>query len=267
MKHIRELRIGPPKSGKTVSIVGTYPKPMLVFLFNKGELDVIPNRIITGRDFITLDITQSDIKYIKSDELIPYCRMKREELPKVICVDFTHSRKMQMTELFVPLADSKAYNDFYNAVNYLVTIGCPWQTFVLENITTLCDTLMSFVAEKQTSWLSDARKWSPAVGGKVMQHIAVMCNLPLHTVYIAHSHIDKDEKTDEVRVLPLAPGRLASQVGSLVSQYFYATAEDGTLKVWTKPKGIVKAIGCRWPAGLPQVVGADFKSIYGNEQL
>jgi hypothetical protein len=267
MKHIRELRIGPPKSGKTVAVVGTYPKPMLVFLFDKGGLDVIPSTPTTDRAAIKLDVLFSDLVFIKPDELITYCKKPTADLPKVTVIDFTSHRKLQMTEKFEPIADSQAYMQYYQSINYLVTIGCPWKTFVMDSVTTLCDTLMSLVAEKNTSWLSDARKWSPAIGSKVLQNVAVMANLPLNTVFIAHSHMEKNELTGDISIIPLGPNRLSEQIGSLVSQYLYATNESGMLQVYTKPKGNVKAIGVRWPNNLPQVCGADFTSIYGKELL
>lgn len=267
MKYIRELRMGPPKSFKTGATVGTYPKPMLIFLFDKGGLDIIPSRPITTPGLVALDVIHSDLKFITPNELIPLCKLKPEDLPKVTVIDFTTQRKLQMTEKFEPIADSTAYQSFYQSINYLVTIGCPWKTFVLDSVTTLCDTLMSLVAEKNTSWLSDARKWSPAVGGKVLQNVAVMANLNLHTVFIAHSHMEKDEPTGAISIIPLGPNRLSEQIGSLVSQYLYATTESGKPEVYTRPKGNVKAIGCRWPTDIPTVCGADFKSIYGKELL
>ena len=59
--------------------------------------------------------------------------------------------------------------------------------------------------------------------------------------------------------------RFAEQVGGIVSQYFYASTETGKAEIWTKPSGNVKAIGCRWPSGLPGKLPADFMSIYGKE--
>jgi hypothetical protein len=267
MKYIRELRIGPPKSFKTGAIVGTYPKPMLVFMFDAGGLDIIPSKPPTANDLnrVKLDILYSDIKKIQPSELPTLCKLKSEELPKVTLIDFTEGAKRLMTEQFTPFSDSKQYKDFNTCVNLLVQQGCPWKTFVLDSITSLVDSLMSHVASSQASWLSDARKWSPAIGGKVLQHVSVMTTLPLHCVFIGHSHMEKNETTGEISVLPLGPNRLSEQIGSLVSQYFYATCESGKAQVWTRPKGNVKAIGCRWPSDLPQVVDADFKSIYGKE--
>ena len=266
MKYIRELRMGPPKSGKTVAVIGTYPKPMLVFQFDSGGTDVIPSSPVKPSDSIlALDVVHSDIKRIKPEELDAMCKLKTEDLPKVTLIDFTESAKKLMLDSFSPLADSKPYNAFYKAVNSLVNIGCPWKTFVLDSTTSLCDSLMSFVAEKQNSWLTDARKWSPAVGGKILQHVAVVTNLPIHCVFIAHSHMEKNELNGEITIIPLGPNRFSEQIGSLVSQYFYATNESGKLQVYTRPKGNVKAIGCRWPSDLPTVCGADFKSIYGKE--
>jgi len=126
---------------------------------------------------------------------------------------------------------------------------------------------MSHVASTQASWLTDARKWSPAVGGKVLQHVSTMARLKAHCVFIAHSHMEKDEKSGEISILPLGPNRLSEQIGSLVSQYFYATVETGKAEIFTRPKGSVKAIGCRWPSDLATVCKADFKSIYGKELM
>jgi AAA domain len=266
MKYIRELRMGPPKAGKTVAVVGTYPKPMLVFQFDSGGTDVIPSTPVAAKaGTLALDVTHSDIVKIQPSELAEWCKKKTEELPKVTLVDFAEQTRKLMVAEFVPLADAKPYNSFYTAVNNLVTVGCPWKTFVLDSVTGLCDSLLSFVAEKQSAWLTDARKWSPAVGGKALQHVAVMTNLPVHCVFLAHSHMEKNELTGEISIIPLGPNRLAEQIGALVSQYLYATNETGKLQVYTKPKGNVKAIGCRWPSDIPAVCDADFKSIYGKE--
>lgn len=265
MKLIRELRMGPPKSAKTVAVVGTYPKPMLVFLFDKDGIDVIPSQPISDATMLKLDVTYKDVVEIPPMDLIKYCKMKPEELPKVTVIAFYKLNQLQMTDQFIPFAADNAYKEFVNCVNYLVAFGCPWKTYVLDSVTSLCDTMMSSIAKNQHSMLSDARKWSPAVGGKVLQHIGVLNNLPIHCVYIAHSHMEKNETTGDVSILPLGPNRFSEQVGAIVSQYFYATTESGSAKIWTKPKGNVKAIGCRWPSGLAQEVSADFKSIYGKE--
>ena len=260
MKYIRELRMGPPKSFKTGATVGSYPKPMLVFLFDKEGLDIIPSKPTPG-----FDIVHSDMVEITPSELVTYCKKKPEELPKVTYIAFYKLDKSEMTFEFVPYATDNAYREFVNCVNYITKLGMPWKTYVLDSITTLCDSMMSSVSKNNTSMLSDPRKWSPAVGGKVLQHIAVLNNLLCNCVYIAHSHIDKDESTGAISTLPLGPNRFSEQCGSLVSQYLYASTEDGTAKVWTRPKGSVKAVGCRWPIDIPAICGADYKSIYGKE--
>lgn len=267
MKYIHELRIGSPKCGKTVSVVGTYPKPMLVFLFDPGGLDTIPSTAPAKPDpsRLTLDITYRDITFIKPVEFAAYCKTPQSELPPVLAVDFTESAKKLMMEAFTPQINPRTYDDFYRCTNLLVTDGAPWKTFVLDSITSLRDALLSFVAAKQASWLTDPRKWSPAVGGKLLQHIAVLCNLDLHSVFLAHSHMEKDETTGAITILPLGPGGFAEQVGGIVSQYIYQTNETGKLEVYTRPKGSVRHIGCRWPSDLPAICGADFKSIYGKE--
>lgn len=267
MKFIRELRMGPPKSFKTGAIVGTYPKPMFVSQFDRNGLDIIPsvrpNPLRAGD--IAMDIVYSDIKFIKPDELVTYCKKKPEELPKVTCVDFSVLNISQMTQDFSPFADSTAYQVFVNLTNFLATIGCPWKTYCMDSITSLVDAMMSSVAKTNSKLLEDGRKWSPAVGGKVLQHVAVCCNLPLHVVFIAHSNTKENEITSDVSTIPLGPDKLSKQIGSLVSQYLYATTESGKAEVWTRAKGHVKAIGCRWPNDLKDICPADFKSIYGRE--
>ena len=61
------------------------------------------------------------------------------------------------------------------------------------------------------------------------------------------------------------PSRFKDRIGALLSQFFYATKENGKAVVYTTDKGFVKGVGARWPADLPAVCGADFKSIYGKE--
>ena len=268
MKLIRELRMGAPKCGKTVAVLGTYPKPMLVFQFDTDGCDVIPATLPAAPNpkRITLDVTYKEIIKIKPEEFASWCAKPASELPKILVVDFAQSVRRQMTDQFTPVPDAAPYTKFYKCVNTLVaTKEIHWKTYVLDTCTTLIDSLKSFVSANNTSWLQDARKWSPAVGGKVLQHIAVLNSLPLHCVYLAHSQQDKNETTGEIKESPLGPGGFAAQVGSLVSQFLYATNESGTLQVWTSPKGNVKSIGCRWPSDLPQVCSADFKTIYGKE--
>ncbi len=267
MKLIRELRIGPPKSFKTGAVVGTYPYPMLVFNFDKDGLDIIPSRVLDKHpDLIKFNITQSDMVETTAKDLVKFCKMKPEELPKVLYINFWSLNKQEMTFEFVPFATDEAYRNFVDCVNYLMMFGCPWKTYVLDSVTSLCDSMMSSVSKNQTSMLSDARKWSPAIGGKVLQHMGVLNSLKnTHCVYLAHTHIDKNEKTGEISTLPLGPNRFAEQVGGIVSQYFYASTETGKAEIWTKPSGNVKAIGCRWPSGLPGKLPADFMSIYGKE--
>lgn len=270
MKLIRELRIGPPKCGKTVSVVGTYPKPMLIFLFDTDGLDVIPMKPSTNPAYIKLNITFSDLKFIDPNELPVYCKMKTEELPKVIVIKMYSEKKNIMTDLYVPIADKGPYSTFYKSVNMLVQLGCPWKTFVTDSITSLVDILLQHISEANPTWNSNPMKWSPAAGSKVLQHISVMTNLPCHCVFIGHSSVkgeDLEDKESEKETKPMGPKYFSERVGALVSQYLYQTNQSGRCEVWTKPKGNVKAIGCRWPSDLPPTCGADFQSIYGKENL
>lgn len=269
MKYIRELRMGPPKSGKTVAVVGTYPKPMLVFQFDTDGIDVIPSNPPTKPDAnrIALDITYKDITFIDAKDFPVWCAKQTvESISKVTLVNFASTVKREMSDTFTPIADNNPYNLFHRSVNALVRMPVlPWKTFVLDSTTALIDSLRSFITATNPTWNTDARKWSPAAGSKVLQHISVMNSLQMHCVYIAHSHVDKNETTGEVTERPLGPGGFASQCGGLVSQFIYATNETGKLEVYTRPKGNVKSIGCRWPSDLPAICGADFKSIYGKE--
>lgn len=272
MKYIHELRIGPPKCGKTIAVVGTYPKPMLVFLFDIGGLDVIPVKppIKPDAQRLEIDILHSDIQFIKAESLGEFCRKKPEELPKVVCVEFFDIKKNLMTEDFSPIADSRPYKLFYRAVNELVTFGCPWKTFVTDSITSLIDFMLQHISQANPNWNTNPMKWSPAAGSKILQHIAVINNLSTHSVFIGHSHTDRPEienKEQAVVTTPLGPKYFSERVGALVSQYLYATNQSGRLEVWTKPQKDVKAIGCRWPSELPAICGADFKSIYGKEVI
>lgn len=272
MKLIRELRIGPPKCGKSVTVVGTYPKPMLVFLFDVDGLDSIPRKAPSPLPswWIPLDILFDDIKFIEPDDLPAFCKKSPFDLPKVTCIRFYSTKKNEMTEAFTPIADSTPYKKFYKSVNYLVQLGCPWQTFVTDSITSLIDFMLQHISASNPTWNSNPMKWSPAAGSKILQHISVMTNLPCHCVFIGHSHTDRPEienKEQAAVTTPLGPKYFSERVGGLVSQYFYQTNESGKCEIWTRPKKDVKAIGCRWPSDLSQVVGADFKSIYGKELI
>ena len=266
MKLIRELRIGPPKSFKTGAVVGTYPKPMLVFLFDSNGLTIIPSKKEPPmKGYIDIDIISDDLKEITFNDLITYCKMPQDKLPKVTYIDFNKLNKSGMTFEASPFPTDDAYRTFVDAVNFLVSIGCPWATYVFDSTTSFFDCMKSSMAKNQAKTLEDARKWSPAIGGKVCQHIGVLNKLKCHCVYLAHSHMEKNEISGDISVLPLGPASFAEQAPGLVDNYIYQTMETGEAQVWTRPSGNVKAIGMRWPSRLPGKVGADFKSIYGKE--
>jgi hypothetical protein len=239
---------------------------MLVFLFDSNGLTIIPSKKLPPtQGYIPLDIVFDDIKEITFNDLPTYCKKKPEELPKVTYIDFDKLNKKEMTFEFSPFGASTAYQTFVDAVNFLVHLGCPWKTYVLDSTTSLIECMKSSMKLTNAKSLEDGRKWSPAAGDKCCQHIGVLNRLNCHCVYIAHSTVKEDEKTSDVSVVPLGPAAFAVKAPALVDNYLYQTMESGSAQVWTRPFANVKAIGCRWPSGLGVKIGADFKSIYGSE--
>lgn len=263
-KLIREGRFGPPKCFKTGAVVGSYPKPLLLLNTDEGGWSVFPRRSEPLRkDAIPFEVFFEDIVQIPPAQLAEFCHKKTDDLPPVTVIEIVDLVKQRlMTENYQPLANSQPLNDFVKAVNLLVREGCPWRTVVVDSITGLNDIVLSHVAQTNTAALLDARKWAPMSGIKVAQCIGVITSLPAHCVFIFHESYRENEQTQETRVAPLVHSQMRDRIGGLLSQWFYAFKQNGKPMIRTSDQGLIKGVGARWPANLPDVVGPCFKDIY-----
>lgn len=269
MKYIREGRIGRSKGFKTGAVVGTYPKPMLVLMYDEAGLDVIPSKgqASQNKDDIVFDVVAEEIVYIKPSGLAEWIVKPMEAQPKILCVDFTDSAIRQALMEFKPQPTSTCQQDTINVVNLLANKGTvPWKTVVLDPATRLQDAIFSHISAYQSDALKNAMVWASMIGGKLQQIVGVLCSVQAHVVVTFHTSLEKDEKSGEITEVPLVFGsKSRAAAPGLFSQWLYATKQGGKPVVWTTDQGFVKGIGCRWPAGLPSVVQPDFKSIYGKE--
>jgi len=273
MKLIREGRFGPPKAFKTGAIVGTYPKPMLVLEYNEGGLDVIPTTAEpVQKDRIKVDCLQSDITYIEPGQLGVWCAKKPTDLPKVTCIDFSRLKNYEVTASygFQPYKD--AFQLMIDTINNLRKVGCPWKTTVIDPADDLTELIISHMtatnrAAMETKGTINPQRWAPMAAGKLRQIISFMHGLPAHSVVIIHDTLKEVEQTGEIKIQPMIVSQFRDKFGADFSQFLYATKEADRPVVLTTDKGFVKGVGCRWPANLPAVCGADFQSIYGKELL
>lgn len=249
-KLIHEGRFGPPKSFKTGAVVGTYPRPLFVLSFDAGGLEIV----------------REPITYIKLEEVEGYAKKPFSDLPPITAVDLSGSNTNALTVAYSPISDNTTFPNTVAIINSLRK-ACPWKTVVLDTVTGLSDSIYGHQAATNASALSDPRKWAGNIGMKVKQVITYVNALPAHSVFIMHSEDTKNEQTGEISERPMIYSRLRDEVGGLFSQFFYAFIEGGVAKVRTQPFGLIKGIGCRWPAGLPSTCGATFNDIYGKEKF
>lgn len=264
--------MGLPKSFKTGAVAGTYPKPLLAFMFDEGGLDIIPPRgAVIPPNLIPMNVTSDDIVWIKPGEFSSWLSKPTTEQPKILAINFYNEIKHPVT------ADVKQYGDTAGLQALVTTLDqayawassgkpLPWQTGLLDSLTGLNDSILSFISKYNPNALSDARQWAAQAGVKTKQACAAMNGLPWHAVTLLHSIIDKDELTSVVSELPNVYSKFRGEVSGYYSQFFYAT-KDANKKpvIWTEDKMYVKGLGARWPIGLPPECPPDFKSIYGRE--
>ena len=157
MKLIREGRFGSPKQYKTGAVVSTYPKPLLVINFDEAGLDVIKDPVL----------------YIKPTEIERYAKMKVEELPPIIAIDFCDIQRKELTVTYQATASSTAFEVFVQFTNAFIKLPCPWKTVVVDSITGLTDQILSHIAKTNFAAMADARKWAGNVGLKMGQIVGV----------------------------------------------------------------------------------------------
>lgn len=274
MKYIREGRMGKQKTCKTGCVVGTYPKPMLVLLYDEGGLDVIPSKanVATDKDAIRFDVTAEEIVTIKPSGFAEWLARPMADQPKVLCVDLCDATTKVAAMDFKPIANSMVQQGTIDVINALSTRNAngplPWRTVVMDPITRLQDGIIGHIAQSSSDSLKNAMVWAPMVGSKVYQILGVITSLNAHVVVLFHSAEEKDERTGSINENAVIYGSKArSAVGALFSQWVYAAKQGHKPVIFTQDQGFIKGVGCRWPANLPAICGADFQSIYGKEQL
>jgi hypothetical protein len=223
---------------------------MLVFSFDPGGLDSVEQPITSmpSADFRTA---------ISNKEAIVW--------PDITSIDYaalpTRIQPSQFRDMSVTIAQ-----EFMLDANTLSDY-CPFKTVVLDSLSTRNDALLEFIAGLNSCKQLQIQHWGQ-LGAKSQEVDTFLLSLPCNYVLIAHENVQKDEKTGEIRVIPMTYGQYAEKIGLFFSQVFYATTEtDNNNKskavLYTAPRGLVKGIGARFPHNLPEVVGPTYEEIYG----
>jgi len=265
-KLIREGRFGPPKCFKTGAILGSYPKPLLVFCFDSGGLDVLPPAGYkpVGNELL-LDASFEDVTWVDPKALSEWCQLPPDKLPKITALDFFSARVGPMSEQYKPVGQAGGLREYIHCVNLLSGLKekCPWRTIVIDPITGFTEMVHMHIAATNAKSLEDARKWAPDIGYQVLKTVGALSMTNAHCVFIFHSTVTQNELTSSVLELPMVPSTFArDRIGGMLQQWFYATKENGKPVIYTTDKGYVRGIGARWPGGLPGVCGPLFKDIY-----
>jgi hypothetical protein len=273
-KLIRELRMGMPKMFKTGAVVGTYPKPLLYFGFDRGGLEIIPPKSYTvGPNDCPFDCCFEDIIFEKPGTMSK--ALLKTEQPKITAFDYTTEMPMELTLDYAPQKAQAAAISFqgasgdFNVLNQHIRANkpFPFKTIVFDSMTGYAEIMKMHLSSFNPNAMTDARQWAYMVGEKTRQLCIAATGFPCHTVFLFHtSSPEKNEETSQVQELPSAYGKgFRDVVGGLFSQYFYATKVGGKPVIKNADYMMVKGLGSRWPAGLAAESKPDFKSIYGKE--
>lgn len=271
MKYIREGRMGAPKSFKTGAVVGTYPKPLLVFMFDEEGLSVIPSRgVVPPPSYISIDSVWEDIKFVRPEDIPGMLLTPAEQLPRITAVDFCDTQEKVLTSSVAPIANRGPFDRFATMLNTLATHSfkgnpLPWKTVVLDPLTRFNDIVFAFVAACASDLMKDNRLSYPLVSAKIQQFVGVFTSLKAHVVCIMHVQSDKDEKLGNILETPMFYGSYRQKISSQFTSFFYACIEGGKPVVHTRNYNYARGVGATFPAGLPDPCAADFKSIYGKE--
>lgn len=269
MKYIREGRMGNPFSFKTGAVVGTYPTPMLVALFDEGGLDVIPSRAQlaannANKDLVHMDVAYEDIKWATVAEVREMKTKQPSELPKVTACSFVSPKTTKLDAVYKVAGNSQQFMEFLALTDVLYgSETLPWKTIVVDSLTGYQEAVLFHQAQYNAGDMGDARKWAANVGEKVRQLTASLLSLPAHVVLLLHTNLNKNELTGAIIEEPDIYSKLRNTYGKMFSSFFYSTKVNGKAKIWTSDQGFVKGIGSR--GVLPPVCDPDFTSIYGKE--
>lgn len=271
-KLIREARMGKPKTFKSGAIYGSYPKPMLVWMFDQDGMDIVPykNAQRAATD-IPMDVTFEEVVFIRPAQITEYITKPADQQPKILCVNMAGEMPTTLSNGALPPANRTAYDLFEACYNKVASMPrdkpFPWKTMVLDSTTSYSDCAKMYVAAWNPSAMLDARQWASMVGEMIRKLVLTLNRMPCHAVTLLHSTIDKNELTNEVTEDPdLYSKGLRNDFFGLFSQVFYSTiTSDNKPIIWPSSRYPVKGIGPRWPQGLPRECAPDFKSIYGKE--
>lgn len=247
-KYIHEARFGAPKCYKTGSVLATYPKPLLLFNFDKGGPEIEPS--IKPEHYVT---TLSQFKEaIKAP-------------PPILVYDLSFRATLDMDTAYAPTKEKEGFEDLVIAINYLRSLKpLPFKTAVLDSITELSESIYRHISALQPGKLEDARKWAGGIGMKVQQVIDYINQFPMNTVCIFHTEVSQDETTKKISEQPMVYSKFRDWTGGKFSQFFYQMTFGGKPILRTKDFDMVRGIGCRWPK-LPDMVDPTFEAIYGKE--
>lgn len=271
MKLIRELCWGPPKSFKTGHLL-TFPKPMLVFLFDVDGLSILPSKNMPRDNaLIQFDCVYEDVVYCAPGKLKEWVNKPMEQQPKVLCVDYTKVRPSKLNLEYLPLKSQEGLQLFQDPVNgdFNQIAGrtiLPWKTVGWDGVTGYMETVLSHFSSMNPNRMADARDWAFRVGQMVKAVMVCMTMLPCHVVVLMHDELDKNELNGQVNIIPSVYGKELKNIsGGLFSQYFYAKKNSmGKPVILSNDAMFLKGLGGRWPI-LNGETSPEFNSIYGKE--
>ncbi len=255
MKLIHEARFGPPKCWKTGSVLASYPKPMLVFMWDKGgheiERSIKPEHIV-------------DIAKFK--ELVK--KPMADQFP-ITVLDLSFKATEDLEWNYQPAKDASMFDNTIQGVNLIRKLSpFPWKTVVGDPITELSNAIWSHQAVNNAGALGDPRKWASNIGMKVGQVINYFHSFQCNTVMIFHSEVNVDEVTKKVTEQPMVYSNLRNSIGGMFTQFFYQCMIGGVPKVKMTDFELARGIGARWPKMPTDATMADptFNAIYGKEE-
>lgn len=271
MKTIRELRMGKPKTFKTGAIVGTYPKPLAYFGFDREGLSILPTKdYVSPPTQMQLDCTYEDISFEKIGSMTQVLSKPIEK--KIIAFDYTSEFPMNISLDYLPSKSQESAQKFmtdFNAVNDFIRAKkeLPFKTAVFDSTTGYGEMMKMHLSSFNPGAMTTALQWAFMLGEALRRVMLASTAWPCHVVFITHtSSPEKNEDTSQVEELPALYGKgFRDAVGGLFSQYFYATKTAGKPVIKNSDFMTMRGLGSRWPSGLANEVPADFKSIYGKE--
>jgi len=276
VKLIRECRMGPPKTWKTGAIVGSYPKPMLVFMFDRQGLSILPKKgYVPQNGELPMDSCYEDVVFEKPGSMTAV--LAKTEQPRITCFDYTSVMPLEITTDYNPTKSLVAMDKFqqagtgdYNVLAAFVNSGkpFPWKTLLFDSMTGYQDIVLNHMSSFNPLMMSDARVWAAQTGGKVRQLIASATGLPAHVIFLFHTiPPEADDQTKQLQELPNVYSKLNAVIGGLFSQYFFATKNGPKPVIKHMDFMFVKGLGARFPHNLPPECGPTFQDIYGREGL